>query len=245
MNRPLLEIAAVSVAAALAAQQGGADRLELCTGLEVGGLTPSLGLMALVRERVRLPIHVLIRPRAGDFLYDDDEFDIMCRDIEQALALGCEGVVLGVLDADGKVDVPRCRALIGAAKGMDITFHRAIDVCRDPSAALEELIALGCNRVLTSGGASKAPAGAANIRALIEQAAGRIEVLPGGGVTPENIASLAQATGADQFHASAKRQLPGAMRFARGTLADMEAGAWTSDVALVRGLREALVALPA
>lgn len=236
MSRPLLEVAAVSVTAALAAQQGGADRIELCAALELGGLTPSHGTIALTRERLSLPIHVLIRPRAGDFLYDDDEYAAMQRDIKAARTLGCEGVVIGALDADGNVDVPRCRTLIDAAHGMDITFHRAIDVCRDPSTALEELIALGCNRVLTSGGAAQAAAGAAQIRALIEQAAGRIAIMPGGGITPANMAALAQATGANQFHASAKYQAASDMHFTRGTLPAMEAGAWQTDPQRVHDL---------
>ena len=150
----LLEIAANSLASALAAQEGGADRIELCSALELGGLTPTHAQISLARERVRLPIHVLIRPRAGDFVYSDLEFETMQRDIETCVALGCDGVVIGALDAADDVDA-RCSALVGAAGKLDVTFHRAIDMSRDPRHALEAIVALRCRRVLTS---ARAPA---------------------------------------------------------------------------------------
>lgn len=243
----LLEIAANSVASALAAQEGGADRVELCTALELGGLTPSHAQIALARERLHIPLYVLIRPRAGDFLYDDLEGETMQRDIEACAALGCDGVVLGVLDAEGQVDMPRCRALIAAAGKLGVTFHRAFDLSRDPMRALEDIVALGCERVLTSGAQASAIEGAALIRELVAQANGRLAVMPGAGITAQNIAALAAATGAREFHASAKRQLPSAMRHRRPLLGDMEGGELRSDVEQVRGLAMALqaVSLPA
>lgn len=237
---PTLEIAANSLASALAAQQGGASRIELCAALELGGLTPSPAQIALVRERLTIPVHVLVRPRAGDFAYADEEHATMLADIAHCAAAGCDGVVVGVLTADGDVDVARCRELVSAAGRLDLTFHRAIDVCRDPAAALEAVIGLGFRRVLSSGGAASAMAGVANLRRLIEQAAGRIEIMPGAGIDAGNIAALMAATGAREFHASAKRALPSRMRFAPTDALGMAGGETRSDTAEVRRLVEAM-----
>lgn len=236
----LLEIAANSLASALAAQAGGAGRVELCTALELGGLTPSHAHIALARERLRIPLHVLIRPRAGDFLYSELECEVMLRDIETCVALGCDGVVLGVLDADGNVDSARCRALIAAAGKLGVTFHRAFDLSRDPVRALEDIIELGCERVLTSGAQGSAVAGAALIRDLVAQANARLAVMPGAGITAQNIAALVAATGAYEFHASAKGQRPSGMRHRQAHLPDMEAGELRSDIEQVRALAAAL-----
>jgi len=236
----ILEIAANSVASALAAQEGGAGRVELCTALELGGLTPSHAQIALARERLRIPLYALIRPRAGDFLYGDLECETMQRDIETCVALGCDGVVLGVLDADGKVDMPRCRALIAAAGKLGVTFHRAFDLTRDPLSSLDDLIRLGCERVLTSGAQASAWEGAASIRQLVELSAGRIVVMPGAGVHAGNIGKLQQITGASEFHASAKWQHPSAMQWQPALLKDMQGGELRSDVEQVRGLVAAL-----
>jgi len=238
----ILEVAANSVASALAAQAGGAGRVELCTALELGGLTPSHAQIALARERLRIPLFVLVRTRAGDFRYSDLECETMQRDIEACVALGCDGVVLGVLDAEGKIDMPRCRALIAAAGNMGVTFHRAFDLSRDPAQALEDIVALGCERILTSGAQASAPDGAARIRELVVQAAGRLTVMPGAGITAQNIAALA-ATGAHEFHASAKRQLTSGMQHRQPLLVDMEGGEWRSDVEQVRALVAALQAV--
>jgi len=154
--------------------------------------------------------------------------------------LGCDGVVLGVLDADGRVDTARCRTLIAAAGKLGVTFHRAFDLSRDPAQALEDILALGCERILTSGAQASAPEGEALIRELVVQAAGRLAVMPGAGVTAQNVAALAAATGAHEFHASAKRQLPSGMQHWRTRLSDMEAGELRSDVAQVRALVAAL-----
>ena len=240
MSAYLLEVAANSVASALAAQAGGAGRVELCAALELGGLTSSQATIAMARERLRIPLYVLVRPRAGDFLYEDLECEAMRRDIETCAALGCDGVVLGVLDADGGVDVARCRALTGAAGSMGVTFHRAFDLVRDPRRALEDVVALGCERVLTSGGQPAALEGAGLIRELVAQAAGRLAIMPGAGVTADNVAALAAATGAREFHASAKRQLASGMRHRPALLADMQGGELRSDVEQVHALVQAL-----
>lgn len=240
MARRLLEVAANSLASALAAQAGGADRVELCTGLELGGLTPSMAQIAQVRERLSIPLFVLIRPRAGDFLYNDDELDVMQHDIETCLSLGCDGVVFGVLDADARVDVARCKPLLSAAGGMGVTFHRAFDMARDLPRALEDVVTLGAERVLTSGGAISAVVGTDTIRQLIDQAAGRIVVMPGAGVRATNIAELARATGASEIHASAKGVLPSGMHWRNPALADMAAGEVRSDVDEVHALVAAL-----
>ena len=236
----ILEIAANSVASALAAQEGGAGRVELCTALELGGLTPSHAQIALARERLRIPLYVLIRPRAGDFLYGELECETMLRDVETCASLGCDGVVLGVLDAEGRVDTARCRPLIAAAGKLGVTFHRAFDLSRDPAQALEDIVTLGCECILTSGMQGSAADGSALIRELVEQAGDRIVVMPGAGITAQNIAALATATGAHEFHASAKHQLPSGMHHRRPLLSDMEGGELCSDIEQVRALVTAL-----
>lgn len=240
MNEPILEVAANSVASALAAEAGGAGRVELCSALETGGLTPSHATIALACERLRIPVCVLIRPRAGDFVYDDLECEVMCRDIEACKALGCAGVVIGALTADGNVDVTRCRALIDAAHGMQVTFHRAFDFSNDTSAAFEAVIGLGCERLLTSGQADDALTGAPLIRRLVEQARGRITVMPGGGIDARNIAAIARATGAREFHASAKTRVASRMHGAPSRLGNMDDRDWQTDA---NGVRERIEAL--
>lgn len=239
-GRALLEIAANSLDSALAAQAGGADRIELCAALEIGGLTPSHATIALARERVQAPIYVLIRPRAGDCVYSDVEFATMLRDVEACVAFGCAGVVIGVLDADGRVDVARCRALVDAAKHLGVTFHRAFDTSANLEAALEDVIGLGCERVLTSGAAPSALAGAARIRALVAQAGGRIRIMAGAGIDAGNIDAVRAASGAGEFHASAKRALPSRLRAPADPALGMHAGELRSDVEAVRALAAAV-----
>lgn len=238
MNDPILEVAANSVASALAAEAGGAARVELCSALELGGLTPSHAAIAVAVERLHIPVHVLIRPRAGDFVFDDTECEVMRRDIEVCKSLGCAGVVIGVLTAEGDVDAARCRGLTNAAHGMSVTFHRAFDFAREPERALEAIVSLGCDRLLTSGQAADALIGAPLIRALIEQARGRITVMPGGGIDARNIAAIAQATSAREFHASAKVRVADRMRHAG--LGGMGGGDWQTDANEVRTRVEAL-----
>lgn len=239
MSDVILEVAANSVASACAAQAGGAARVELCAALEVGGLTPSHAMIAMAREKLDIAVYVLIRPRAGDFVYSGLEIETMRRDIEACATLGCDGVVVGVLDADGEVDLAACHTLMAAAGGMGVTFHRAFDLVRDQRKALEDVAASGCERLLTSGGQLRAVDGAARIRELVEQAGERLVVMPGAGIDSGNIATLAAATGAREFHASAKRTL--ASRFCIDTpFADMSAGESRTDEAEVRALVAAL-----
>jgi copper homeostasis protein len=236
----LLEVAAGSLASALAAQAGGAGRVELCGNLADGGVTPSHGLIAAARDRLQIPLYVLVRPRGGDFLYDEAEFDVMHRDVEACVRLGCDGVVIGMLDVEGDVDVARCRMLVEAAGPLGITFHRAFDAVRDPARALEEVIALGCERVLTSGGCRSALAGAENIAALVRQAAGRVRVMAGAGVRPENVAELLARSHADEVHASARSLCRSAMRWRNEQLADLQADREETDPAIVGALVAAL-----
>jgi copper homeostasis protein len=237
---PLLEIAANSVASALAAQDGGAGRVELCASLGEGGVTPSYATIALARERLLIPLYVLIRPRAGDFLYNALEIETMRRDIESCVRIGCDGVVIGALDADGNVALAACRELIGAAGGVGVTFHRAFDLARDAERALEDIVALGCERILTSGQRETAIEGAAQIRTLIGHAGQRIVVMPGAGVTADNVAALQKSTGAREVHASAKHALPSGMRYRPRHLTDMQAGEIRSEQAEVRRIVQML-----
>lgn len=199
---PLLEIVAYSHASALAATAGGADRIELCENTAEGGTTPSLGTLEAVRKIPGIKLHVMIRPRGGDFLYTDAEFDIMLRDIELARQAGADGIVIGILRPDATVDVERCRRLVDAARGLNVTFHRAFDWVADPLRALEDVIATGCNRILTSGQAPNALAGAPRIAELVQASRGRITLLVGGGVNERNVAEILRLTGATEVHGS-------------------------------------------
>ncbi|WP_257657651.1 copper homeostasis protein CutC [Parapedobacter lycopersici] len=204
-----LEICANSVTSALAAQAGGATRVELCQHLEVGGITPSHGQIQLAKQLLRIGVHVLIRPRAGDFLYTDVEFEEMKADIGYCRATGCAGVVIGLLRSDGSVDEERLRILVNCASPMQVTFHRAFDRCRDPLEALEAIIRCGCNRLLTSGMKNTALEGTALIGELVKQADGRVEIMPGSGIDENNVLTIAKATGAHSFHTSARESVPG------------------------------------
>ncbi|RSK48901.1 copper homeostasis protein CutC [Hymenobacter rigui] len=229
----LLEICAGSVQSAVAAQAGGANRIELCQSLEQGGVTPSYGTIQRVLALLTIPVFVLIRPRPGNFVYDAEEMAIMEADIRQCRALGCAGVVLGALDKTGRVDLATCRQLVEAAGNMSVTFHRAFDVCLDQHQALEDAIVLGCHRVLTSGGQLTAPQGQEQLAALVQQAGGRIQIMPGSGVTPTTIQDLARCTGAQEFHASAKKLLAGPPA-AKAT--EFDAPRWETDADSVREL---------
>ncbi len=240
MSSPLLEIAAASIASALAAQEGGADRIELCANLREGGTTPSYGTLAEARKQLHIPIHVLIRPRGGDFLYDETETAVMLRDIAACVQAGVDGVVIGALDADGDVDIDLCRRLMAAAGPLDITFHRAFDAARDRSAALETIIALGCRRVLTSGGAANARLGADALAQLVRQAEGRIAIMAGGGVNADNVRELVARSGVGECHASAGAERRSLMRLRRTDLAGLEPDFVQTDAARVRALVAAL-----
>lgn len=231
-----LEIAANSLASALAAQDGGADRVELCENLGEGGCTPSFATIALAREKLRIPLYVLVRPRGGDFAYSPLERELMLRDVGNCARLGVDGVAIGALDANGDVDVALCRELIVAAGKLGVTFHRAFDACREPPQALERIVELGCERVLTSGASGDALAGAANIAQYVRDADSRIAIMAGAGVTPENIGEL-KKTGVREFHASARALQRGA---AQRALPGLSAEHWQSDARIVRALRRAL-----
>jgi len=208
----LVEACVDSIDSALAAAAGGAGRLELCDNLAEGGTTPSAGAIAVCREQVGIPLFVLVRARGGDFLYSDADADAMVRDVGVARKLGADGVVIGGLRADGSLDLALTRRLLDAARPMGVTFHRAFDVCRDADAALEELITLGVDRVLTSGQAATASEGASTIAHLVRRAAGRIGILAGGGVNEENAAALVATTGVREIHVRCASRLPSRMQ---------------------------------
>jgi len=214
MPAPILVEACVdSIESALAAARGGAHRIELCASLVEGGTTPSAGTLAVCRARLDIPIFVLIRPRRGDFLYSAAEHAVMLEDIRGAKQAGAQGIVTGVLRADGELDADRTRELIAAARPLRVTFHRAFDVCRDARGALETLIALGVDRVLTSGQAATAPEGAEAIAGFVRQAAGRITILAGGGITRDNVAPVVRATGITEVHLTGAVMHRSAMTF--------------------------------
>jgi copper homeostasis protein len=197
----LVEAAVETLDSALAAERAGADRIELCDNLNDGGTTPGAGLIAAVAERIRLPVFVLIRPRAGGFVYSDDEFDTMVRDIGLAVRMGIAGIVTGALAPDGRVDATRMRTLVKAAAGLPVTFHRAIDSALNLPAALEKAIEEGASRVLTSGGAETALEGVDLIAALVDQARARITVVAGGGIREHNVRDVISRTGVREIHA--------------------------------------------
>jgi copper homeostasis protein len=211
----VLEICADSLESAVAAELGGAQRVELCSALAEGGLTPSLGLMRAVRSRIRIGIHVMIRPRSGDFLYSDDDLAIMREDIALAARCGVDGVALGLLTAEGDVDVERTRELVKLARPMEVTFHRAIDLARDMESALEDVIRTGAQRILTSGAEATAMQGRHRIRDLVQASDGRIRVMAGGGVRAENVKELAHATGVLEFHAALRHVVPSRIKHQR------------------------------
>ncbi|GAB4156006.1 MAG: copper homeostasis protein CutC [Planctomycetota bacterium] len=213
MQRPLVEICLESVDCVLAAERAGADRVELCSDLVEGGLTPSLGAVRKARRRSALPIMVMIRPCGGDFLYSDAEFAVMLEDIRAVREASADGVVFGVLTEDGELDRERTRELIEEARPLAVTFHRAFDMTRDSFGSLEHLVELGVDRVLTSGRADSAALGAGVLRALVRAAGDRIVAMPGGGIDARNIAAIRRETGARELHFAAFGSRPSAMRY--------------------------------
>jgi copper homeostasis protein len=199
------------VESAIAAQCGGADRIELCANLVEGGTTPSSGAIETARSSLGISIHVLIRPRGGDFLYSNVDFEVMKRDIEMAKALGVDGLALGILTKSGDVDIERTRELIEKARPLDITFHRAFDMTRDPHRTFEELIDLGVSRVLTSGQTESAAPGVKLIKSLVEAARGRIAIMAGGGLNETNIRQVVTRGGVRELHFSGRSELESAM----------------------------------
>ncbi len=209
----MLEICIDSVASARAAAVGRADRVELCSALPEGGTTPPLGLIEAVREVFPGGLMVLIRPRGHDFLYSADEVACMCRDIRHAARAGADGVVIGALSASGEIDTETCHRLIDEAGPLDITFHRAFDMSRDLESSLDQIAGLGIKRILTSGGRANAEAGAPMLRKLVLRAGGAVSLMPGGGVTPENLAVIVRATGAREIHLSGRRDVESDMEW--------------------------------
>nr|MBI1232139.1 copper homeostasis protein CutC [Cytophagales bacterium] len=204
-NKVLLECPVYTVEAALLAQDCGVDRIELCADVAEGGTTPSLGLFSVLRKRIRIPIMVMIRPRGGDFVYTADELDVMAEDIGLFKAAGANGFVFGILTPDGQVNEPACRRLIDVSSGIPCTFHRAIDVSSSLGTALESVIDCGFKRVLTSGGKDSVSEGLSAIEGLLEQSAGRIIVMAGGGTRVEHLERLHRTGYLREIHSSCKR----------------------------------------
>jgi copper homeostasis protein len=237
-----VEICVDSVEGALAAQAGGADRVELCDNLLEGGTTPSAGTIRVARRKLTVGLHVIIRPRGGDFLYSEDEMDVMREDVRTAKELGADGVVIGCLTSRGEIDVERNRDLIALARPLTVTFHRAFDMCRDPKTALEDLVNLGVNRLLTSGQEATCVEGLELLRDLQVQAAGRVTIMPGGGLTPRNIRKVVEATGVSEVHLSARKNVESGMVyrnsrvFMGGTLRPPEFSWKVTDAEAVRAV---------
>jgi copper homeostasis protein len=209
----LIEIAVFNLESAIAAFNAGAHRIELCSAPAEGGLTPSAATMRLARKYVKIPIHVMIRPREGDFCYSEKEFETMLLDIAATKSVGMEGVVAGILNPDGSVDEKRTAILVDAAAPMNVTFHRAFDMTNNMDEALEAIIYAGCARILTSGGQQTAPQGIEKLAKLLRKAGNRISIMPGSGVNLDNIADMTERTGAKEIHLSARSFIPGKMEF--------------------------------
>lgn len=205
MSIPLIEGCVDCLPSAVAAWRGGADRLELCANLSIGGTTPSRALLRQVREMCDIPVNVLIRPRFGDFLYDEAELGQMAEEIAACRDLGANGVVIGVLTPEGELDVPAMARLMGEAGDLEVTLHRAFDMTRDPLEALEAAIGLGCKTILTSGQAQNALAGADVLAELHRAAAGRVHIMAGSGVRTDNIRAIYEKTGVRTFHTTGRR----------------------------------------
>lgn len=234
----IIEICANSAQSCVEAEAGGAKRVELCAGIPEGGTTPSYGEIRMAQRLTsKIDINVIIRPRGGDFLYTEAEIGSMLLDIELCKQLGVHGVVFGCLTKEGDIDVPLMRRLIEAASPLSVTCHRAFDVCRDPFRAMEELIDLGCDRILTSGQQSDAVKGIPMIKQLVKRADDRIIIMPGCGVREENIALIEQETGAKEFHTSARSVLYSRMEY-RNEQVPMGSNVVTSEFETVQTDRE-------
>ena len=204
MSRFILEIAAFTLEGVLQAIEGGADRIELCENPNDGGTTPSFGMLKKVKALTDIPVFPIIRPRGGDFVYSQNEFDIMKDDIKLCKELGYAGVVFGLLNKDGQVDIEKTAALVSLASPMEVTFHRAFDRCKDPLKALEDVIHCGCTRILTSGQYASVIDGINLVSELRIQAAKRIIIMPGSGLNSKNVGEIAGKTGAQEFHTAAR-----------------------------------------
>ena len=242
-----LEICVDSVESAIAAEAGGAQRVELCSALSEGGLTPSSGLIRAVRSRIGIGVFAMIRPRGGDFCYSEDEFRVMRDDIVCAAGMGVSGVVLGLLTKDGEVDVERTAELVALARPMQVTFHRALDMARVLAAALEDVVRTGAHRVLTAGGAQNAVRGSGRAAELVDVARGRIGVMVCGNVRPENVQQIARATRAREFHSALRTAVPSPVTYRNVGLNLGDAGSdeYTRNVVFAEDVRNLRLALDA
>lgn len=243
-----IEICVDSVASAFAAERGGAQRIELCSDLLEGGITPSAGLIELVRAKVSIGLQVMIRPRGGDFCYDADEFEIMQRDIALAKKSGADGVVFGILDADGRVDTARSRTLVKLARPLEATFHRAFDMSADMNRSLEDVYSIGADRILTSGGEQTAMQGLNTITQLVKAADGRIAIMAGSGIQPENARRMVEESGVRNLHAGLGSLIGSSMRFrnpriSMGATAEREYAKIIVLEETVRNLRNAVASI--
>jgi copper homeostasis protein len=242
VNSISVEICVDSVESAVAAQEGGADRVELCDNLMEGGTTPSYGSIEVARELLNIKLHVIIRPRGGDFLYSETEFTIMKRDIDAAKTLGADGVVIGILDASGEIDTMRTAELTGLARPMSVTFHRAFDVCRDPFEAVDELAAIGVDRILTSGQEGTAVEGLDLLADLVRHAGDRITIMACGNLNERNLRKVVEVTGVKEVHFTAFGEVASGMHyrndrvFMGGTLRPPEYSRSVAKAEIVRGV---------
>jgi len=239
----IIEIATSDFSTTESAIEGGADRIELCANLAEGGTTPSLGTVIKCREKFTVSLFPIIRPRGGDFLYGKDEFGIMAKDISLFKAIGCDGIVVGMLNIDGTIDMIRMADVVEQAYPMSVTFHRAFDRCKDPFVALEELIEIGCERILTSGQRPSVVDGVDLVAELNKAADNRIIIMPGSGVRKDNIKMLAERTGCVEFHSSLRGKQKSNMDFIHPAFKD-SAESYTNnaiDAGEVRALKAALI----
>jgi copper homeostasis protein len=238
----IIEIATTDFITTKTAVEGGADRIELCAALTEGGTTPSAGMIKQCRQAFDVQLFPIIRPRGGDFLYTEDEFEIMLHDVKLCRDLGCDGIVTGLLKKDGSIDKKRTEKLVQAAYPMEVSFHRAFDRCKDPLEAMEQLISIGCQRILTSGQQPTAPQGIDLIAELVKAAADRIIIMPGSGVRKENLKELALKTGATEFHSSLRGRSKTKMEFLHPAFAASEESYSNPSVdpEEVKALRKAL-----
>lgn len=237
-----LEVIAFNIESCTIIEKSGAHRIELCDNPYDGGTTPSYGMIKTAREKVNISLFPIIRPRGGDFLYSDDEFNIMKADIQLCRDVGCDGVVLGLLQKDGRIDVDRTANLVALAFPMEVTFHRAFDHCFEPFEALEQIIGAGCRRILTSGQKPLAMDGADRIAELVKAANDRIIIMPGSGVRQNNIRELAKKTGAVEFHSSLRSNAQTKMEFLHPAFsgADDSYAYVTTGASAIKGLLQAL-----
>ena len=236
-SRFRFEICAVNIQSAMAAQEAAAHRIELCSALDAGGITPSAGLIQSVLESINIPVNVLIRPREGGFCYSEKELDIMLKDIAFCRRAGVHGVVVGALTPEWELDIPKLSVIREAASGLEMVHHRAFDFCKSPFLAIEQLIDLGFTRVLSSGQANSAYEGRDLLQELVERARGRISVMPGAGINKNNIAAIASVTGATEFHFTGKKQVTS---HKIRPISGLEESYWQSDIHEIKEIIQAV-----